>query len=112
MTNETECLHQLGLSKELRGGATSQQEIEEARALLPEAFRDFATGKNCVPNPSGEGEDLVEMAMSGSLKTLFDNQTTSTKPTSAVFISPSFFKVDGKFDLRSLSRLKKLLLFR
>ncbi len=43
--NETECLHKLGLSKELRGGAKTQHEIERARALLPEAFRDFATGK-------------------------------------------------------------------
>lgn len=43
--NETECLHQLGLSKELRGGAKSEYEIEQARALLPEAFKDFATRK-------------------------------------------------------------------
>lgn len=45
ITNETECLHKLGLSKELRGGRKSQQEIEQARALLPEAFSDFATGR-------------------------------------------------------------------
>ena len=37
------------------------------------------------------------MAMSGSLKTLFDTQPASTsKPTTAIFIPPSFFKVDGK----------------
>jgi hypothetical protein len=45
IVDETECLHRLGLSKELRGGATSQQDIERARELLPEAFSDFATGK-------------------------------------------------------------------
>lgn len=45
LTNETECLYQLGLSKELRGGAKSQYEIDQARALLPEAFKDFATRK-------------------------------------------------------------------
>jgi hypothetical protein len=43
--NETECLHKLDLSKELGGGAKNQHEIERARALLPEALRDFATGK-------------------------------------------------------------------
>ncbi len=45
IVNETECLHKLGLSKELRGGAKSQYDIEQARALLPEAFSDFATRK-------------------------------------------------------------------
>lgn len=45
LINETECLHQLGLSKELRGGATSEEEIERAQTLLPEAFRDFARRK-------------------------------------------------------------------
>jgi hypothetical protein len=48
ITNETECLHKLGLSKELRGGAKSQYEIEHARALLPEAFKNFATGKYLI----------------------------------------------------------------
>jgi len=43
-------LHKLGLSKELRGGAKSQHEIEQARSLLPEAFRDFATGKIVIFN--------------------------------------------------------------
>ena len=45
IVNETECLHRLGLSKELRSDIKSQHNIEQARALLPEAFRDFATGK-------------------------------------------------------------------
>jgi len=83
--NETECLHKLGLSKELRGKTKSQHEIEQARALLPEAFRDFAT----------------EMAISGSLKTLFETRTSSngpstTKSTPVVFVPPSFFKVDDE----------------
>ena len=43
--NETECLHQLGLSKELCGGAKSEHEIEQVRTLLPEVFKDFATRK-------------------------------------------------------------------
>ncbi|CAF1014259.1 unnamed protein product [Rotaria magnacalcarata] len=84
--NETECLHKLGFSKELRGGVKSQHDIEQARALLPEAFWDFAT----------------EMAMSGSLKTLFETRTSSniktrtstTIKTPVVFVPPSFFKVD------------------
>ncbi|CAM2700658.1 unnamed protein product [Rotaria socialis] len=84
--NETECLHKLGFSKELRGGVKSQHNIEQARALLPEAFWDFAT----------------EMAMSGSLKTLFETRTSSNRKTRTsttiktpvVFVPPSFFKVD------------------
>ncbi|CAF0792008.1 unnamed protein product [Adineta steineri] len=87
--NETDCLHKLGLSKELRGGMKSQYDIEQARALLPEAFSDFAT----------------EMAISGSLKTLFDNQTssnvkkgktTTTTTTPVVFVPPSYFKIDDE----------------
>jgi hypothetical protein len=83
--NETECLHKLGLSKELRGGNKSQHNIERARALLPEAFSDFAT----------------EMAMSGSLKTLFENRTSlnvknGTTTTPVVFVPPSFFKIDDE----------------
>ncbi|CAF1262895.1 unnamed protein product [Adineta ricciae] len=82
IVNETECLHKLGLSRELRGEAKSQYDIEKARALLPEAFHDFAT----------------EMAVVGSLKTLFENQvSSSTKNSSStpvVFVPPSYFKVD------------------
>jgi hypothetical protein len=36
------------------------------------------------------------MAISGSLKTLFETRTSSTKSTSNAFIPPAFFKVDGK----------------
>jgi hypothetical protein len=36
------------------------------------------------------------MAMSGSLKTLFESRTSTTKTTSVVFVPPSLFKVDGK----------------
>ncbi len=42
--NETDCLHKLGLSKQLSGGIKSQFEIENIRNILPETFRDFATG--------------------------------------------------------------------
>ena len=45
IVDETDCLHKLELSKELRGGATTQYEIERARGLLPETFHDFATGR-------------------------------------------------------------------
>ena len=45
IVDETECLHRLGLSKELRGHATTSREIERARALLPEVFQEFATGE-------------------------------------------------------------------
>lgn len=48
IVNETECLHKLGLSKELRGEAKSQYDIDQARTLLPEAFGDFAMGKSFV----------------------------------------------------------------
>ncbi|CAF3920647.1 unnamed protein product [Rotaria sordida] len=85
IVNETECLHKLGLSKELRGNVKSQFNIEQARALLPEAFWDFAT----------------EMAMTGSLKTLFETRTSSsiksrTSTTPVVFVPPSYFKVDDE----------------
>ncbi|CAF4386041.1 unnamed protein product [Rotaria socialis] len=81
-----DALLKLGFSKELRGGVKSQHNIEQARALLPEAFWDFAT----------------EMAMSGSLKTLFETRTSSNRKTRTsttiktpvVFVPPSFFKVD------------------
>jgi len=105
ITNETECLHKLGLSKELRGGLKSQHDIEQIRALLPEAFRDFATGKIyfiiiIIFNPR-----KIEMAISGSLKTLFETRTssniktrtsTTTTATPIDFVPPSYFKVDGK----------------
>ncbi|UJR30200.1 hypothetical protein I4U23_017739 [Adineta vaga] len=84
--DETECLHKLGLSRELRGEAKSQYDIDKACALLPESFNDFAT----------------EMAISGSLKALFENRISSnvkdssskTTSTSVVFVPPSYFKVD------------------
>jgi hypothetical protein len=37
------------------------------------------------------------MAMSGSLKTLFETRTSPMKSTPIAFVPPSFFKVDGKF---------------
>ncbi len=44
------------------------------------------------------------MAISGSLKTLFETRTSSnvkngstTTTTPVVFVPPSFFKVDGKY---------------
>ncbi|CAF4828495.1 unnamed protein product, partial [Rotaria sp. Silwood1] len=88
VVNETECLHKLGLSKELRGDVKTQYTIEQARALLPEAFWDFAT----------------EMAMTGTLKTLFETRTSSNvksrtstaSTTPVVFVPPSYFKVDDE----------------
>ena len=107
IVDETECLHRLGLSKELRGHATTTLEIERARALLPEVFHEFATGefhrsirvwltRTCLLS-------LIEMATTGSLKPLFETRTSSTEkslPTAAsvVFVPPSYFKVDGKID--------------
>lgn len=107
IVDETECLHKLGFSKELRGEAKSPREIEQARALLPDAFGDFATGKR-----SGKATDVValpcvaEMAVSGSLKTLFESRTgpdvkhipSAASSTPVVFVPPSYFKVDGTFD--------------
>ncbi len=43
------------------------------------------------------------MAMSGSLKTLFESRTSSnvksrtSTATPVIFVPPSYFKVDGKF---------------
>ena len=47
---------------------------------------------------------LIEMALSGSLKTLFDARTSPSikhgsstiTPSPVVFVPPSYFKVDGK----------------
>ncbi len=104
IVNETECLHKLGLSKELRGGAKSQYDIEQARALLPEAFRDFATRTGfCNMSRDNISLFITEMAMSGSLKTLFESRTLSnvksrtSTTTPVIFVPPSYFKVDGKF---------------
>lgn len=84
----------------------SQQDIEQARALLPEAFWDFATGKIYYFSIQKLNYFIIEMAITGSLKALFETRTSSniknrtptkTTTTPVVFVPPSYFKVDGKF---------------
>ena len=81
IVEETECLHRLGLSRELRGHATTNLDIDRARALLPEVFHDFATGEfhrsirvwltfPCLLS-------FIEMATAGSLKPLFETDRKS-----------------------------------
>lgn len=97
--NETECLHKIGLSKQLQGGIKSQQELEQIRSLVPETFQDFVTRTKITELKTLFNKFFVfclEMAMSGSLKTLFESRTSTAKSTSSTNLPPVCFKIEGK----------------
>jgi hypothetical protein len=98
IADETNYLHQLGLSNELRGEKQLASTIQRVQSLLPSIFKVLINGKE-KKDPEEKWNDrflFEEMGSSGALQPLFETRTSAMK------ISTSM-KTDGQSRLELYS---------